>query len=403
MNTPFSSTCGSSRLCVEVGEKFTVCEAPEGEVRIHPKPFHLGDGRLLMTVNRDRDIADAEYSVLVSDDLGTTWREARGWPGGDGLGRHVHTVALPLPDGELLAISPHLSATERPGTYLFPTWRSSDSGASWSDVEGAPVEVPTTVAIDLYDPPDWYLRRHTGETYPGGPYVKPEPPRLYCEQLFSKFGRRRLPGQLTHFHLLVDGTILALVYFTPEPVSLLSAFCLQSSDGGRSWSTRSVPGPWSADYEARNRRKKPLDGLCESAAADLPSGRILTVMRIGGWQPLYAVWSEDQGRTWTSPRPIPVFGILPTLASLPGGILALASGRPDNTLSFSLDEGESWPWTFRLRDQSNPHHPSTRNNGMIQVTPGRLLYLYDYGYRRPDPGVDVPHAVEGRFIEVSTQ
>ena len=39
---------------------------------------------------------------------------------------------------------------------------------------------------------------------------------------------------------------------------------------------------------------------------------------------------------------------------------------------------------------------------MIQVAPGRLLYLYDTGYRRPDPEVDVPHAVEGRFIEVSS-
>ena len=398
--TLFSSP-DANRLSVTVGDRFTVCVAPEGEVCIHPKPFHLGDGRMLMTVNRDRDIADAEYAVLASDDLGESWREERGWPAGDGSGRHVQTVALRLPDGDLLAVWPHLSATKQPGKYLLATWRSSDAGTSWDDVEGAPVDIPTTAALDIYEPPDWYLRRHTGEK--ADPYIKPEPPRIYCEQLFPKFGRMRLPGQLTHFHLLDDGTILALIYTTPSPVRLFSSFCLQSSNGGRSWTTRSIPGPCSPDYEAKNRHKKPLDGLCESAVAGLPDGRLITVMRIGAWQPLHAVWSEDEGHTWTPPRPIPVFGILPTLEMLPGGILALATGRPDNTLSFSFDGGESWPWTLRLFDQTNPLHPSTRNNGMIQVSPGRLLYLYDTGYRRPDPEVEVPHAVEGQFIEVSTR
>ena len=52
--------------------------------------------------------------------------------------------------------------------------------------------------------------------------------------------------------------------------------------------------------------------------------------------------------------------------------------------------------------QTNPLHPSTRNNTMVQVAPGRLLYMYDYGYRRPDGDVGVPHAVEGCFVDVST-
>ena len=96
-----------------------------------------------------------------------------------------------------------------------------------------------------------------------------------------------------------------------------------------------------------------------------------------------------------------VFGILPTVSTLPTGVLALATGRPDNTLSFSFDDGESWPWTYRILDQTNPLHPSTRNSTLIQVAPGRLLYIYDYGYRRPDPEVNLAHRIEGRFIEVS--
>jgi len=61
--------------------------------------------------------------------------------------------------------------------------------------------------------------------------------------------------------------------------------------------------------------------------------------------------------TWSKPREISVHGILPTVLTLPDGTLALASGRPDNTLSFSFDDGESWPWTYRILDQTNPLHP----------------------------------------------
>ena len=125
-------------------------------------------------------------------------------------------------------------------------------------------------------------------------------------------------------------------------------------------------------------------------------------MRIGAWQRLYSAVSTDECRTWTKPRPISVFGILPTVLTLPDGVLALATGRPGNTLSFSFDNGYTWPWTLRLLDQTKPEHPSTRNSTLVQVEPGRLLYVYDYGYRRPDPGYDIPHAVEGVFVDVST-
>jgi hypothetical protein len=123
-------------------------------------------------------------------------------------------------------------------------------------------------------------------------------------------------------------------------------------------------------------------------------------MRMGAWKGLYTARSADGCRTWTRPRPISVFGILPTVLTLPDGVLALASGRPDNTLSFSLDDGESWPWTYRLLDQTDTLHPSTRNSTLIQVEPNRLLYLYDRGYRRPDPEVHVTHGVDGTFIKI---
>jgi hypothetical protein len=390
---------GAGKLEIEVSDPFTICEAPPGEYRIHPKPFILNDGRLIMTVNRDPDIYDAEYCVLASGDRGITWMPENRWPGGDGSGRHLATAHALLPDGTSLVVYPHMFATETPGSSIMPTWRSGDSGKTWSAMEAATVETPYSESIDIYDPPEWYREAHTEEWRKR--FIKPEPPRL-CAPLFSSFGRKKLLSYLTNFHSLDDGTLLAFIYLITVPFQPYITICIESRDAGRTWTTRSTPGPFRPEYEETNRRKKPVDGLCEPAATHLPGGKLITVMRMGGWQPLYAAWSDDGARTWTSPRKIPIFGILPTILTLPGGILALASGRPDNTLSFSLDGGESWPWTLRLRDQTNPYHPSTRNNGMVQIDPGRLLYLADTGYRRPDKGVDVDHRVEGFFVNVAT-
>ena len=391
MNLRLNPTAFQPGLSVQFGEPFTVCLAPEGEYFVHPVPSHLADGKLMLRISRDEDIVDAEYCVYLSDDGGRTWELEPNWPMGDGNGRHLNTSHTVLPDGTSLAVYRHAISTGRKNEYVLPAFISPDNGKTWTQVEPEPFEIPYGQPLDFFLPGRW-------------PYQQRDKPTPLMEALFEEYGNERLPWGLWPMHPLDDTTVLGyfMVATRTQPAPLYSTLCMESKNRGRSWSLRSVPGPFDVSYEEKNRHKKPLQGFCEPSVTRLPNGDYLIVMRIGAWQPLHIARSSDDCRTWTQPRAIPVFGIRPVVIALPDGILALAAGRPDNTLSFSFDDGESWPWTLRLLDQTNPHHPSTRNNALIQVEPGRLLYLYDCGYRRPDPEVDVSHGIVGHFIEVST-
>jgi hypothetical protein len=138
------------------------------------------------------------------------------------------------------------------------------------------------------------------------------------------------------------------------------------------------------------------------------------VMRLGSYHPLYATVSKDEGRTWAPPadqrpgcyyegwpvRPIAVHGILPTVLTLPGGVLALCTGRPDATLSFSFDHGYHWPVTHRFIEDNQPEEQGTYNNTLAQVAPGRLLYAYDHGGYHPlPPERTAPRRIVGHFID----
>ena len=409
MNLKVDNTASPRGFSVAVGEPFTVCTAREGEVIVHPHLTHLGDGELLLRISPDPDMWDEEEYILSSGDGGRTWEAIPDWPMNDGAGRHLYQQHTRLPDGRSLVVSIYLFATGKKNEYIIPAWISSEDGrSSFTKIESLPFQFPFGTTVDWCDPVQWPAMRRGGpRNHEENFLTDPGKPSKLMEAFLAEYGRNGLAGHTLPLYPLDDTTVLAFVTASPgyvfEPRKAEgTCVCLESTDWGRSWAVRSVPGPWVSALEEKNRRKKSLDGFCEPSVTCLRNGDHLIIMRIGAWQRLYSARSTDQCRTWSKPREISVFGILPTVLTLPDGVLALATGRPDNTLSFSFDDGESWPWTYRLLDQTNPLHPSTRNSTMIQVAPGRLLYLYDYGYRRPDKDVNVPHSVEGRFMEVST-
>ena len=392
MNLHLNPTASHPGLSVKLEDPFTICLAPEREYFVHPVSSHLADGKLMLHISRDEDIVDAEYCVYLSADGGKTWEPEPHWPMGDGNRRHLNTSHTLLPDGSLLVVYRHAISTGRKNEYVLPAFTSSDNGRSWTQVEPDPFEIPYGEPLDFFDPDRvWPIQQRD----------KPTPPMA---ALFGKYGNKRLPWGLWPMYPYDDTTVLGyyMVATHSFPEHRYWTLCMETKNRGRSWSLRSVAGEFDTSYEKKNRHKKPLQGFCEPSATRLPNGDHLIVMRIGAWQPLHIARSSDGCRTWTKPRPIPVFGIRPVVLTLPDGILALASGRPDNTLSFSFDDGESWPWTCRLLEQTNPLHVSTRNNWIIQVEPGRLLYLWDNGWRRPDGDVGIPFGIMGQFIAVST-
>ena len=412
-----ASTIVSPRsFSVAISDPFTLWSAREGEVAVHPRLSHLGHGELLLRISPDWDIFDEEQYIFSSVDGGRTWDPVSNWPMGDVAGRHLYQEHVRLPDGRSLVVPIYLVSTGNEDEYIIPAWISSEDGKTgFRKLESVPFHFPYGRTVDVWDPLQWAAQRRGGPRNHEENYLTdPGQPSQLMRRFHADSGRNWLSGHLLPLYVLDDSTVLAFVCATPMAPARSrteqyartranSTICLESKDWGASWALRSVPGPWDPALENKYRRKKGLDGFCEPSVTRLQNGEHLIIMRIGAWHRLYAAWSKDGCRTWTKPREISVFGIYPKVLTLPGGGLTLCTGRPDNTLSFSFDNGESWPWTYRLLDQTNPLHPSTRNNNMIQVEPGRLLYLYDTGYRRPHPEVDVPHAIEGRFIEVHTE
>jgi len=357
----------------------------------------MPDGRLIIQINHDRDIVDAEYLVRSSDDGGHTWHDETRWPIMLERGASPLLRPVTLDDGTVVLTYQTLIATDDPDRYVLPTWRSADAGQTWSELEPANVYLPGALPLDIYDPPDWFHKLHPGFAERG--FVKPKAPAC-IEPLLARFGRRRL---LSHLEMLPldDQRILMFIYVRTAPDLPYETVCLISEDAGRSWQYRSKPGRYEERFATENLLTMSVDGLCEPSAVRLSDGKLLMVMRLGSRQPLYATESTDEARTWSPPRPLSVWGILPTLAVLPGGLLAMCSGRPHVTLSLSFDGGYRWPWTWRFMEDGKPEDPSTQNNAMIQVAPGRLLYMYDHGgYHTQPAGFKGDRRIVGHFIDV---
>lgn len=84
-----------------------------------------------------------------------------------------------------------------------------------------------------------------------------------------------------------------------------------SDNQGRSWRPYSVLA-----YD-------PSLVLCEASITTLADGRLLAILRENSFvfEPMYTCLSEDQGATWSLPRPTPITGHRPTIGVTPSGKL----------------------------------------------------------------------------------
>ncbi|WP_320173199.1 sialidase family protein [Maridesulfovibrio sp.] len=90
--------------------------------------------------------------------------------------------------------------------------------------------------------------------------------------------------------------------------------------------------------------------LNETSITRLPSGRILALMRQAPcMEGLFKATSDDDGRTWSTPEPIGIYGEAPSVKLLPDGrVLAIYRGMIRKNkkcrvaLTISEDGGETW-------------------------------------------------------------
>ena len=123
---------------------------------------------------------------------------------------------------------------------------------------------------------------------------------------------------------------------------------VRSSDQGRTWLYQATV---SHEHEDPNPELPGMfPGFTESSLAVLDNGQLLCMMRSQGshlpseYRPLYLSWSDDKGKTWTTPVPTQphLMNIRPALITLDNGVLAAVYGRPGVHVAFSTDNGHTW-------------------------------------------------------------
>ncbi|WP_020498164.1 sialidase family protein [Sciscionella marina] len=186
-----------------------------------------------------------------------------------------------------------------------------------------------------------------------------------------------------------DGTLLQSAYGYYANDRTYRQLLLASTDGGRDWTVRSTVAAQGGGQ-----------GYAEGAFAHTADGALLAVMRTGDYRPMVAARSTDDGRTWDPPQvlrsgsgELPVTSIYPVLEPLPGGRLALLTGRPGLRLYTSRD-GIRW---------SAPVSVDYRNsgNGTMVRTGNSLLVFGDRGanWARPAPA---PYAIWAREVRLGS-
>ena len=252
------------------------------------------------------------------------------------------------------------------------------------------LEYPGTRGVDIYDPPDVLKRLDHG--YTNGMYLAAPP--AYLEAMFQKAGTRKRGRGFISMTADSNGTLYGLSEgsrYVPGGENIMDERLFwekldwfrfpillhTSTDGGRTWTYAGVV----AHDEKHRVEPGATDVFSEPSLAVYPDGEWVCVMRTGSSKPLYLVRSLDAGAMWSEPVKLPIRGITPHLVPLPGGVLALGTGRPDCTVHFSLDRGKTWPLSQTLFNTTgsfpDKYANSTANIQLTAIDDHTLLFVHD--------------------------
>jgi hypothetical protein len=201
---------------------------------------------------------------------------------------------------------------------------------------------------------------------------------------------------------MVDGPggewLTTFYYMTERDPRQRRLVLIRSIDQGRNWKEYGIiaaiepnqaPWPWMGK-----------EGPNEAALVRLSKDRLLCLFRTGSDGYMGETWSEDDGKTWSSPVSSGFKGVAPHLRLLSDGLLACTYGRPGPvTIMFSSDEGKKWTSVTAIFDGMSTHYTD-----LIEVGPGKLLVVYDstpYGPKAiPPSDTSSKNAIYGTFVEV---
>ena len=140
-----------------------------------------------------------------------------------------------------------------------------------------------------------------------------------------------------------------------------------SDDQGESWNETSIVA------------KDPAVNFHELSVARIDNGKFLAVIRTQD-SPFtsYQSCSDDEGRTWSTPEPLPFAGQTPFLTELPSGAMLCAyrdrdSDRLGVSASITHDGGMTWEFAGQLYEGSdwNCGYP-----GLVTLPSGDIFCVY---------------------------
>lgn len=199
---------------------------------------------------------------------------------------------------------------------------------------------------------------------------------------------------------LEDGRLLAMAYGADRhsDAGQTSVWTFESSNSGRTWEETGVAASGPAMGLEPN----------ETTFVRLKDGRLYAIMRVDDGpigKAFHHIWSNDDGRTWTTPEPIHLVdedhspGIAwPRSVVLDDGTLVMIYGRPVRNLIFD-PTGTGTQWQGRLdltalenetqalmgvpedlrirRPGGNREWDSSDYLGLVTDGPRRLIVVYD--------------------------
>ncbi len=311
-------------------DRQAVIWSPQGQFTKNPDLVLMPDGRLLLVFNACDAHWPMEFSritLLESRDRGRTW----------GRPRIIHE-ALPS-RGDERWVTPRLSRL-RDGRLVVicdqndyrhkHEYQSSGIYTWWSQDEGETWDGPHPTGIPGIEP-DRVVELDDGTLIVGA-----------------------------HYHRATTLKNTEAVYF--------------SRDGGRTWGEQSIVA------------SDAVHNYCEGAYLQLPSGRLVCIMRENNHNnyPSYLAFSDDRGRTWGRPIEAPFSGDRPFAGVLADGRVLVTyrnqSGRPglygwagdiETDTGFKVGRGGAGP-THRVVRLHTPGELWPMNGGGVTLTPAGL-------------------------------
>jgi hypothetical protein len=345
---------------VKLLKRWTILESDEDLTFPFLSPFD--DGRVLLQATKGVHCTRAEQTIhMISADQGRTWQP----------------VAMPLAFDSLLQWGLMTFQGDSKIYTYEQRWQMRSRpmiGYRWERGVDGPWKSQKQVEAD------------------GDSYIAPRPWSDAQEV------RYELPDDYAGYNLHLPPLILgnrwlALIHGSKRHAPSTSeqrelqysnVLAIESTDTGRSWR---VCGRVSDFQSPPSDSRIGFEGPCEPAGVHLGDGRILVVMRTGNinidppGRPglMHRTISRDGGRTWSPLQSLGIPGTRPEFRQLSDGRIFLICGRPGNLLiPVDPQTGDLGDISDVFRGDPALFFESCCNPSCVEVSPGRLLYVYSH-------------------------